>query len=410
MELKTYQAPSMMDALTKVKSDLGRDAVILNTRTIQRGGVLGIGSKSIVEITATTDARAGEHGQSGDAPRNTSTDDPRPRPAMRAIDPNREVRDPTRESPGADSHQAVDPSVLREIQELRKMVETPRTSNRQPAAPHLPAESLEHYTRLIGQHVSAELARVICHNASADSEKCPPGSSAASRRIEAEMLRCVASMLPTCEPLALTAVGRPTVVALVGPTGVGKTTTLVKLAANMKLREGKKVGLITDDTHRIAAVDQLRAYAQIMKMPMMSVTGSRDVPDLLRRMRDLDLILIDTAGRSPRDAARIEELRCFLDAAKPDRVHLVLSCTSAEATMREAIRSFAPVGVGQVIFTKLDEAVGCGVILNVLHDVDLRMSYLTQGQSVPDDIEVANGQRVARLILGLPMPDHEERR
>jgi flagellar biosynthesis protein FlhF len=213
-------------------------------------------------------------------------------------------------------------------------------------------------------------------------------------------LKLVGETLPPAEPLRLVASDRPTIVALVGPTGVGKTTTIAKLAANMKIREGKSVGLITIDTYRIAAVEQLKVYAQILDVPLAAVVTQAEMLAAIGRMSDLDLILIDTAGRSQRDEPRIAELQELLSAAQPDQVHLVLATTAREATIREAIQNFSVLGVQHLIFTKLDEALGFGVILNVLNSADMRLSYLTMGQSVPNDIEEGSARRIARLIVG----------
>lgn len=286
--------------------------------------------------------------------------------------------------------------------------------------PPAPAELLDYYTQLIGQDVTHELAAQLLERVAARLQQSGPtgywdehgrpitGRVVSPDWIRQELERQVAEMVPSAAPLEMSATGRPTTVAMVGPTGVGKTTTIAKLAANMKLREGRKVGLITIDTFRIAAVEQLRTYAEILQVPLVAVTTPDEMRAAVRRMADLDLILIDTAGRSQKDEPRIAELRQFLDAVQPDQVHLVLSSTSREEAIREAIRNFSVLGARHVVFTKLDEAVGFGVILNVLRSVSLRLSYLTNGQSVPADIEVGSAHRVAQLILGEPSEGCEQ--
>jgi flagellar biosynthesis protein FlhF len=189
-------------------------------------------------------------------------------------------------------------------------------------------------------------------------------------------------------------------VALIGPTGVGKTTTIAKLAANLKLREGKRVGLITIDTYRIAAVDQLKKYADIIGSPLKVVGSPEDLRDAIHAMNDCEFVLIDTAGRSPSDTLKLNELKNFLAFARPDEVHLVISTTSSEACIESAINRFSDVRVDKIIFTKLDEAVHVGVVLNVIRKVGKSLSYVTMGQDVPDDIEVGRGRKLAQLILG----------
>jgi len=228
---------------------------------------------------------------------------------------------------------------------------------------------------------------------------------------------CIERMLPAARPLRLSSDGGPKFVAFVGPTGVGKTTTIAKLAAQFRLRDKCSVALITIDTYRIAAVDQLRAYADILNVPLEVVLTPQDMAGAVQRMRDVDLVLIDTAGRSQRNKDRLRELRTFLDAARQAErkvrgsnasaadegsaleTYLVLSCTTRPDQMVEVAREFAFLGLDRVVFTKLDEAVGLGVILNVARKLDLQLSYLTTGQEVPDDIEVGHRRRIAELIL-----------
>ena len=211
---------------------------------------------------------------------------------------------------------------------------------------------------------------------------------------------------------------------------MGKTTTIAKLAAQFKLREHKRVGLITTDTYRIAAVAQLKAYADILSVPLEIVYTPEELVETMRKMRSFDVVLIDTSGRSQNDAEHLSDLQAFLtharlaaappeaadapagsdDAAQdyqPLETHLVLSCTSHSTQLRQVIERFTPVGIDRVVFTKLDEAVGVGVILNIAHRLDVQLSYLTAGQDVPDDIEVSSRRRIAELMLNPKKPDAE---
>ncbi|RIK86715.1 MAG: flagellar GTP-binding protein [Planctomycetota bacterium] len=227
-------------------------------------------------------------------------------------------------------------------------------------------------------------------------------AAAEASDIRAARLRLVSmieSELRVTGPIrAATGAGR--VVALVGPTGVGKTTTIAKLAANYRLRDNRRVGLVTVDTYRIAAVEQLRTYAEIIDLPMEVVSTPREVGEAVKRMRDFDLVLMDTAGRSPRDEVRIRELRALLAEAHPDEVHLVLSSAASSRGLLAAVDNFTPVGVTSLIVTKLDEATGLGGLVKLARHSGLPFSYLTDGQNVPDDITVAEPQQMARMILG----------
>jgi flagellar biosynthesis protein FlhF len=191
------------------------------------------------------------------------------------------------------------------------------------------------------------------------------------------------------------------VVALVGPTGVGKTTTVAKLAANLKLTRGIRVGLVTVDTYRIAAVEQLRTYAEIIDLPLAVVNQPGEMSRAIEGLGPVELVFIDTAGRAPRDEPRIQELIDFLGEARPDEVHLVLSAVVGQKNLRAMIERFAPVRADRLILTKLDEVDGLGGILSVLGTADRPISYITTGQAVPDDFEPADRRRLARLILGM---------
>lgn len=428
MDLKTFQARSMSDALAKVKGALGKDAMILHTRTIKRGGILGIGARNYVEITATVDPRviaarasAGNKEEAAAPEPSASVEAVSAQVAYRATAPTPPKISvspvapwESKSEPSAETATDGDGSasaIREEVVAIRSMVRDLLQKADPSTPPDVPAELIEHYTRFISHEVSNSIVMEMIDRLRPRLGSNPPHWDASGKpvaaqvvgaeRIREELVNYVDQMLPPAAPLALVTENRPTIIALVGPTGVGKTTTLAKLAAHMKLREGRSVGLITIDSYRIAAVEQLKTYAQIMQIPIVPVATPEEMQAAIREMASVDLILIDTAGRSQKDDLRIAELRTFLAAAYPDQVHLVLASTSGESTIRQAIEKFSVLGAKQIIFTKLDEAVGFGVILNVLKTAGVRLSYLTTGQSVPDDIEIGSARRVAELILGV---------
>jgi flagellar biosynthesis protein FlhF len=218
--------------------------------------------------------------------------------------------------------------------------------------------------------------------------------------VKAHLTRTLEEEIQVAGPIQTQPGGRR-VVALVGPTGVGKTTTIAKLAANFRLREKRNVGLITVDTYRIAAVEQLRTYADIIDLPMAVVSTPREMREAVTRMSDLELILMDTAGRSPRDDVKIQELRTMLVEAKADEVHLVLSAVGGASALKRTAEQFAPAGSTSLLLTKLDEATGLGNVLPLLRASNLPLSYVTDGQNVPDDIEPADKRRIVRMVLGM---------
>lgn len=298
----------------------------------------------------------------------------------------------------------------------------------------VPEELHDYYVKLIQNEVAEELAREVViqakeklsdwqtrqeKRAKQGRKRGPDGRfrpvkndpNGYKRFIPEAMLDCVAKLLPEADPVELPADGKTKYVALIGPTGVGKTTTIAKLAAHFKLRENKNVALVTTDTYRIAAVDQLKAYAEILDIPLEVVMTPVDMREVIHRLSDRDVVLIDTSGRSQKDTGRLSDLKAFLAAGREAsqsadesstkyfETHLVLSCTANPAQMLSVGETFSALGVDRVVFTKLDESIGAGVVLNVARKLGLQLSYLTTGQDVPDDIEVGHRRRIAEMIL-----------
>lgn len=541
MQLKTFRGPTMADALSAVKKALGSDAVIVHTRTYKIGGWMGLGARSVVEITATTDspqgsiaARPARRSQPAPVVTTTRPTPIAPRDPLRAVatavgarsyatmgapaeggaaatalvePPRRQPRpeqlhepkparpqarpEPSEFIPGiplasptggdAEDHDEPDLGVPARASDERRMVprsraeqlrrittepeveaaagsavvdelleHASRPSRSRPAKLNVAAERLavrapiapvderargtledelnsirrmmtqvlqasrqaargqatvggmpdalaEQYGRLIDAGVAGDLADEI---AGLVRDELSPGELADPGVVRQGVLNCISRMIrvtgagPRAEHR-----GRPSVVALVGPTGVGKTTTLAKLAASLKLRHGKQIGLITCDTYRIAAVEQLRTYANIIGLPLKVVMSPVEIAQAIESLDECDAVLIDTPGRSQHDSDRLGELCAFCQAAEPDETHLVLSTTVAPAVLARTAERFASLDPDRVILTKLDEAVGLGAVLGVVRSLGRPVSYVTTGQEVPDHIELANSDRLARAIL-----------
>ena len=189
------------------------------------------------------------------------------------------------------------------------------------------------------------------------------------------------------------------IAALLGTTGVGKTTTLAKIAAKFVLEQGINAALITADTYRISAVEQLRTYSDILGLPLEIVYTPAELSAAIDRHRDKELILIDTAGRSQQNEYQMRELEDFLKVNARIEKHLVISATTKLTDAREIMTKFSAVEPEKVIFTKIDETGSLGVIINLLRDRRLSLSYITTGQSVPDDIERANSDLLTDMLL-----------
>ncbi len=280
-----------------------------------------------------------------------------------------------------------------------------------PAGPMLPTGGMssplfDHYLRLLSAAVSRDIAESVI---GAVRDELSPAELADPAVVRTAVLRHLAALIPiadsTIKPGA-TPDGRPLTIALVGPTGVGKTTTIAKLAAAYKLRQGRSVALITTDTYRIAAVDQLRTYATILGVPVKVVQTPGEIEHALACLANFQVVLIDTAGRSQHASDRLAELAEFLAAADPHETHLVLSSTAAESVLVRTAQSFQAAGIrfNRLILSKLDEAVNFGVLVNVARQLSARLAFVTTGQEVPEHIEPGRPDRLARMILDNALP------
>ena len=380
MELKTYRAKSMHEALRLVRSELGPQAAVLHTREVSGSGLLRWFRTRQIEVTASTSVNVPTR-----LPERLHTNPSAAAP--KAAPPGPKAADPAR----------IGSELQGQLTDLQSMIEDlcQRTSQSPPY--ELPEILFHIFTDMIEAEVDEDLARELIERVRKTMRPDNLGDpllvkSRIAELIENEM--SVAGPIPTPN-------GQRSLVALVGPTGVGKTTTIAKLAANYRLREKKRVGLITVDTYRIAAVEQLRTYADIIDLPMEVVSTPREMREAAARLSNLDLVLLDTAGRSPKDEVKIQELKSMLSEAKPDEVYLVLSGVSSAKSLVRTVNKFACVGTSALILTKLDEATGLGNLLPLLRGGKLPLAYLTDGQNVPDDIQVADKRRMAQLTLGM---------
>ena len=189
------------------------------------------------------------------------------------------------------------------------------------------------------------------------------------------------------------------IVALIGATGVGKTTTLAKIAARFVLEKNVRAALITADTYRISAVEQLKTYSDIIGLPLEIVYSPDELKVAIHKHRDKDLILIDTAGRSQHNEYQMKELQDFLTVDSRIEKHLVMSATTKTRDVADILQKFSVCEPSRVIFTKTDETSSLGMIVNLLADKDIALSFMTNGQSVPDDIVPANADKLAALLL-----------
>jgi flagellar biosynthesis protein FlhF len=420
----------MPDALQKIRSDLGKDAVILNTKEIRTGGFLGLFGKKKIEVIAAVDgAAAGTAGVKPAPLPRSAAGKQTAAPASKLAAPVA-VLDPERlEFPEV-------PDVLppAQPQRLAKAVPVPPPSSQagvysppRPAAPvksredqlfeelKMMREMMQKLTvpsgisgddaeepsmrrireRLAEQEVDGSLVSTWLDRAKVEAEELgePLTEAFASRSVRAQMLDLLRSEGNK------TISKQAKIAHFVGPTGVGKTTTIAKLAAEQVLKHRRKVGFITSDTYRISAVEQLRTYANILNVPFEVVFSPQDLLKAFDALNDCDLIFMDTAGRNFRNEMYVSELNALLRSHGDSETFLVLSLTTKYKDMKAITGNFTKFKLDKVLFTKMDETDSYGAIANLVHDFGLQLSYIANGQSVPDDISEVNEQTVVDLIL-----------
>lgn len=376
MDVRTFRASTMQEALAMVRQELGPAAAVLHTREVGNSGLLRwIPGFRKIEVTASAEVNVPSR-----LPGKTS-----------ALPPAAKEARP----PAHSQMQAPAQGFDEQLRDLHAMVEDLCRHSKSGGSDVCP-ELFHLYTDLIDAEISEELSRELVEKVRAEA---PVESLRDPALAKARVARLIEDEIRVSGPIHVTP-GKRHLVALVGPTGVGKTTTIAKLAANFRLREKRRVGLITVDTYRIAAVEQLRTYADIIDLPMRVVSTPREMRQAVEGMEDLDLVLLDTAGRSPRDEVKIQELKSFLTEAQADEVHLVLSAVAGAKTLERTAARFADVGTTSLILTKLDEATGLGNLIPLFRSSQLPLSYLTDGQNVPDDIAPAERNGVVRRMLG----------
>ena len=383
MNVKTYRAKSMYDALDLVRRDLGSEATVLHTRQVPSSFFTWLTGAHHVEVVAADGVRV-----------------PSRVPDSSRFDNTTLVSEGFDELiPGADTQDfrtRYRDDVKQQLADLQSLVEQLCQREQFQSECELPQALFQLFTNLIDAEVNEKLARELVdeirqelsENEVLDMESL---NACVTQKVELE--------IGVTGPIQVEA-GKSRLVALVGPTGVGKTTTIAKLAANYRLCEKVRVGLITVDTYRIAAVDQLRTYADIIDLPMEVVSTPREMREAVSKLDGLDLVLMDTAGRSPRDEVKIQALKSMLAEARPDEVHLVLSSAASAASLIKTAERFSGVGTTTLILTKLDEATGLGNLLPLIRNCRLPLSYITNGQNVPDDIQPADPHQLALMMLG----------
>ncbi|KAA5544427.1 flagellar biosynthesis protein FlhF [Roseiconus nitratireducens] len=380
MQIKVFRAANLQAALEEIREQLGPNASVLKTRQC-RDGWMGWLGRSYVEVTA------------------TAATDVLPSPPLSVLNASKHP---------IVSSVPIDARPLQPSGDESRPLSIHNVASARPTGPDdLSPADLSPLADYHAHLLSLGVARPV-----ADRWIRATSGFVANLgdRLEEpwwkHLQRSVAREIRLSGPIQLNP-GERRIVALIGPTGVGKTTTIAKLAAGFRLQSKRRVGLLTIDTFRIAAVQQLQAYAQIMDLPMSVVESADQMRHAIEQLGDVDLILIDTAGRSPKGDARIEGLADVLQTAQPDETHLVISATSTAAVVQSALDGFAVARPTAAILTKLDEAPYTAGVLSAVTStndfVGVPISYLTNGQHVPDDIAIATTEQLLARLLPTPI-------
>jgi flagellar biosynthesis protein FlhF len=371
MRYKVYEAETLQQAILKMIMDLGKDAILINHRTVRKGGILGLFGKKVVEVTAACPIK--EEKTSSSATANEEK-----------IYNNKEIL----------------VNIQREIQDIKSKVDNILLQGEDFKPRGYQGVLSEMYEKLLENEVEKDLSAELIARVMKES---PPelleDRAYVQRRLEAHIIK----MLRISPPIELDNKGKannPKVVMFIGPTGVGKTTTLAKLAADFSFNKKKKIAIITIDTYRVAAVEQLKAYCEILNVPLDVIFSPVNFEPVLNKYKNYELILVDTAGRSHKNIAQMAELKSYIDYAKVNlEIYLTLAANIKYKDMLDMVENFKKVSFHKLILTKVDESTKFGSILNLLTQIPQGVAYITNGQDVPENIEEADPYTLSRLIL-----------
>ncbi len=358
MNKKIFRAPNIQEALASIKGEMGADAMILSTRKIPRSPKDPYGS-DMFEVEA----------------------------GIKSMDKAAECTS--------------DLDTLRsDISEIKDMIAIAGFSSGMQSILCRRFESVGILASLLRSGISERLAAALIEEAA---EAVPPQADQ-GRQVQAIKKRVMALCLDRLKIQDCfnrsNRSGVPHVAAFVGPTGVGKTTTIAKLAALLTFNRKMKVGLISIDNYRIGAFEQLKAYAGIMGILCVPAFSRQDLSCALDRMKSMDMVLIDTAGHSHFDREKIDEILGLIRNDFKISVHLTLSVTAELINMKEAASAFSVFNPDTYVFTKIDETKRCGKILDQVTSFNIPVSLITNGQKVPEDLIVPDNRELLKIILG----------
>lgn len=378
MRLKTYTVNNITQAIPMIKRDLGEDALILNTKKVKIGGFFGFFKQEKLEVIAAVENILGEKRKSIESIQLES-----PSAETNEVSVvNESEKLPIKKDENLDE-------LMSELKSLKQFMFQAIDGDQ------LPEVLKELNKKFVAQEISEEVQSELLGKLMLILNEHPHYTE---EKIHALARKEIIKLINAHKK-------RPSrrkvdIICFIGPTGVGKTTTIAKIAADYLLSEEKKVGLITSDTYRIAAVEQLKTYAGILNMPIRVVESSADLTAAMSDLSDCDIILMDTAGRNYQQQQYIDDLKQILPENKKIQINLVLSLTSKYEDMKKIIDNFQTIVMDQLILTKKDETSSSGAILNLIYHYEIPIRFIANGQNVPDDILTVTPELIANFVLG----------
>ena len=388
MLIKKFQGASEQEALQLAKQELGKDVIITHIKSIKPKGIYRLFKKPLVEITAAVDEERIYEKKNYQQIAEELKKNPY------------EFRVNKEEEKSSAIEQKLDSLQIMLEKQLKEQVSTVVEKEKEPVASEEQSAAMACVQMIYNQLVANEVEEVYANKVIAEIEQSLKPDATVDNILSTIYQKLVLKLGETKE-LSFEE-GKTKYVFFIGPTGVGKTTTIAKLASSLKLGKKAKVALFTADTYRIAAVDQLRSYATILGIPLRVIYSETEILEAVEEFKDYDIVLIDTAGRSHKNREQRDDIEKLLLAVPEEsrEIYLVLSATTKYRDLVKITETYSAIAKYNLIFTKLDETSGIGNIFNIKMLTGAPLSYTTFGQSVPDDISKINPQAVAKQLLG----------
>lgn len=378
MKVKRYIGSNTQDAMVKVKKELGSNAIIVHTRKIKKPGILGIFRRPLIEIVAAEE-------------NNVDTIENKNRGTDLSFGDGIQLKKTLFKNMG--STDGIDWE-LKKIRESIDSLSNNIEKKEDIKDVGLPDNLMDYRNNLLDKGVETEIAERILRDIS---ERINIENKDKETLYDIVKYN-ISDYLGEPKPIEVNKSQK--VIFFIGPTGVGKTTTLAKLAAQYAINDKNSIGLITADTYRIAAVEQLRTYSEILEVPLKIVYDTKDIYSAMSNFKDKQLILIDTAGRSHKNSSKVQELEELIDTVKNKEVYLVLSATTNFSTVKSILNKYSFLEDYKLIFTKIDESETLGIILSTKYYTKKPLSYVTNGQNVPEDIEIIDINQLTNKLIG----------